>query len=153
MCELIIKTPAFEHEGLIPIIYTGYGEDILPEIHLENINENAKTIAILMDDIGHPISNYNHWIIWNITIIENIPSNIPHGKIVENLNGAIQGRGYGKHRYRGPKPPFNWSHKYQFNVYTLDCIIDLPVSSKKKNLLKSMKGHILQYSYIIGHYR
>ena len=153
MKALIVKTPAFEHNGLIPEQYTGYGADISPELHLSNIDERAKSIAIIMDDMGHPIPSYNHWVIWNIPVMHAIPSNIPHGTVVESLSDAIQGIGYGKHRYRGPKPPFNWSHKYKFNIYTLDCIFDLPHTTRKKNLLNAMDGHILQHAVLNGHYR
>jgi Raf kinase inhibitor-like YbhB/YbcL family protein len=153
MTELIVKTPAFAHEGLIPIEYTGYGADVSPELQLQNIAENAKSIAIVMNDMGHPIPGYNHWIIWNVSVMETIPANIPHGKTVESLSGAVQGRGYGKHRYRGPKPPFNWSHKYHFDVYVLDCILDLHAASKKRDLLTAMNGHILQQAVLVGHYR
>ena len=153
MRELIVKTPAFEHEGLIPKDYTGYGTDISPEIHLNNIHEQAKSIAIIMDDMGHFIPAYNHWVIWNIPVMQIIPPNIPHGKSVGILSGAIQGRGYGKHRYRGPKPPFNWSHRYQFNIYALDCTLDLPSASKKRDLVKTMDKHILQQAVLVGHYR
>jgi Raf kinase inhibitor-like YbhB/YbcL family protein len=153
MNELIVKTPAFEHEGLIPKQYTGYGADISPEIHLSNIDDRAKSIAIIMDDMGHPIPAYNHWVIWNIPVIQVIPGNIPHGKTVDVLSEAIQGRGYGKHRYRGPKPPFNWSHKYQFNVFILDCTLNLPVASRKRDLINAMDGHIIQQAILVGHYR
>lgn len=153
MEELIVKAPAFEHEGLIPKLYTGHGIDISPELHLSNINERTKSIAIIMDDMGHPIPAYNHWIIWNLPAMEIIPANIPHGKIVESLSCAVQGRGYGKHRYRGPKPPFNWSHRYQFNVYTVDCVLELSPMSKKRGLTKAMDGHILQRAILVGHYR
>ena len=153
MEKLIVKTAAFEHEGLIPIEHTGYGADRSPELELQNVDERTKSIAIIMDDMGHPIPSYNHWIIWNIPVMEIIPANIPYGKTVEILSGAMQGRGYGKHRYRGPKPPFNWSHKYQFNIYTLDCILDLPAASRKRDLLKAIHGHILQQAILVGHYR
>ena len=153
MKQLVVKTPAFEHEGLIPKQYTGYGDDISPELHLSDIDGQAKSIAIVMDDMGLFIPAYNHWIIWNIPVMQVIPENIPHGKIVTSLSGAIQGRGYGKHRYRGPKPPFNWSHQYQFNIYVLDCTLDLPSTSRKRDLLIMMDGHILQQAVLIGHYR
>ena len=153
MSELIVTTPAFENEGLIPIQYTGYGEDMSPELHLHNIDERAKSVVVVMDDIGHPIPEYNHWVIWNIPAMEVIPSNIPHGKTVDILSGAVQGRGYGIHRYRGPKSPFNWSHRYRFIVYTLDCMLDLPDSSRKRHLLRAMDEHILQQAILVGHYR
>jgi Raf kinase inhibitor-like YbhB/YbcL family protein len=151
--EFIVTTPAFEHEGLIPKEHTGYGSDISPELHLRNIDENAKSIAVIMDDVGHPIPAYNQWVIWNIPVLQIIPAHLTHGKSVEGLSGAVQGRGYGKHRYRGPKPPFNWSHRYQFNVYVLDCILDLPGTSRKRDLLQAMDGHVLQKASIVGHYR
>jgi phosphatidylethanolamine-binding protein (PEBP) family uncharacterized protein len=53
MDELIVSTPAFEHNGLIPINNTGYGVDVSPELCLNNIDKNAKSIAIIMDDMGH----------------------------------------------------------------------------------------------------
>ena len=153
MKELVVTSPAFENEGPIPFEYTGHGTDISPELQLSGIDERATSIAITMDDVDHPRPNYNHWVIWNIPVMQVIPSNIPHGETVEELSGAVQGRGYGKHRYRGPKPPFNWSHRYQFNVFILDCKLDLPSRSGKKELLKAMEGHIIQKSEIIGHYR
>ena len=106
-----------------------------------------------MDDMGHPIPEYNHWVIWNIPVMEIIPKNIPYGRHVAELSGATQGRGYGKNRYRGPKPPFNWSHRYQFNVYALDCSLDLPDSSRKGDLLAAMEGHILQEGCLVGRFR
>jgi len=153
MKELIVKTPAFEEGGLIPIQHTGYGADISPEMHLSCIDEQAKSIAVMMDDLDHPMPAYNHWIIWNIPVMNIIPANISHGEVVESLSGAVQGLGYGKHRYRGPKPPFNWSHRYQFNVFILDRSLDLPAKSRKRDLIKAMEGHILQQAALIGHYR
>lgn len=153
MNGFVVKTPAFENEGLIPKEYTGYGDDISPELHLTGIDEAAKSIVIIMDDMGHPVPDYNHWIIWNIPVMPVIPAHIPHGKTVETLSNAVQGRGYGKHRYRGPKPPFNWSHGYRFRVFTIDCMLDLPGTSRKPALLKAMDGHVLQQAELIGHYR
>jgi hypothetical protein len=153
MMELIVTTPAFEHEGLIPKEYTGYGADMSPEIHLSNIDSQAKSISIIMDDMGHPIPNYNHWVIWNVPVMQIIPANIPYGRTVDILSGAVQGRGYGKHRYRGPKPPFNWSHRYQLNVFVLECALELPATSRKRDLINAMAGHILQQATLVGRYR
>lgn len=153
MKELMISTPAFEHEGSIPIQYTGYGTDMSPEIRLSNIDEQAGSIAIMMDDMSHIIPAFNHWVIWNIPVMQIIPANIPHGRTVEGLSGAVQGRGYGKHGYRGPKPPFSRPHRYQFNVFVLDCVLDLPAGSKKRDLVRAMKGHVLQQASLTGHYK
>lgn len=148
--ELTVTSDAFNNGGTIPIQYTGKGEDISPSLNLSTISENAVSIAIIMDDLDVPIiGTYNHWVIWNIPVQNVIPENIPYGTVVESLGNAVQGNGYGKHRYRGPKPPFG-THRYQFHVFILDCELDLSSNTRKKELLESMNGHIVQYGYIIG---
>ena len=151
--QLLVTSPAFENETTIPIQYTGYGDDISPELHLSEIDENAKSLAITMDDMGHPIPAYNHWVIWNIPVMGVIPENIPHGSCVVELGGAMQGRGYGRNKYRGPKPPFNWTHRYQFNVYALDCVLELPSHARKRDLLAALHGHVLQAGLLVGKFR
>lgn len=106
-----------------------------------------------MDDMGHPIPAYNHWIIWNLPACSVIPGHIPYGERIQLMGNAVQGCGYGKHRYRGPKPPFRWSHVYRFQVFVLDCVLDLPVHTRKKALLLAMEGHIVQEAVLTGHYR
>lgn len=153
MENLIISSPCFEHGGLIPVEHTGHGADHSPELILHGLTKAAVSTAILMNDMGHPIPAYNHWIIWNIPPTAVIPGKIPPGRSVSSLGGAMQGLGYGKHQYRGPKPPFNWSHVYDYNVFVLDCFLDLPDRAKKKDLLNAMQGHILQQAVLSGHYR
>lgn len=77
-----------------------------------------------------------------------ITGDISQGNQVSELVSSR--RGYGKNRYRGPKPPFIWSHVYQFNVYVLDCMLDLLGSSRKRDLLSAIEGYILQYGCLTG---
>ena len=152
--NLEVTSNGFEDGGYIPIKYTGRGEDISPELIIHDINSDAKSIAIIMDDLDHPIGVYNHWVIWNITAdLTKIPEGIPRQEVVPSLGDAIQGKsGYGgKHYYRGPKPPFG-SHKYIFKVYVLDIILDLEKDAGKRTLQEAMDGHILQYGTLTGHF-
>ena len=153
METLHVFSPSFKAGGLIPIRHTGYGDDVSPALQIEGLSTNAVSIAVLLNDMSHPIPAYNHWLIWNLPAESYIPENIPYGEKVEKLGNAVQGRGYGKHRYRGPKPPFKWSHIYQYQVFVLDCTLELPSSSRKKDLLTAMDGHILQQAELSGHYR
>lgn len=151
--KLTVTSYAFENGGKIPIQYTGRGKDISPDFRLSTISENGKSIAIIMDDLDAPVIGIlNHWVIWNIPIQEIIPENIPHGAVVESLGNAVQGVGWGKHMYRGPKPPFG-SHRYQFHVYILDCKLDLSSNAGKKELLDAMNGHVIQYGCITGNFK
>lgn len=153
MDELFVSSSAFENKGLIPIEYTGRGRDISPELTLENLDGAAKSMVVIMNDMGHIIPAFNHWVIWNLPRMAMIPKGIPWGDRVETLGGAVQGVGYGRHRYCGPKPPFHSSHVYQFHVYALDTCLDLPSKTRKKALLRAMEGHVLQQGVIEGHYR
>jgi len=150
--QIQVTSDAFVDGGDIPKQYTGFGNDISPSLNLSSIDDDAVSIAIVMDDMGHPIPAYNHWVIWNIPVMEQIPENIPYGAVVESLAGAVQGVGYGKNRYRGPKPPafMRGTHQYVFHVFVIDCMLELNSTSKKKDLIKAMDGHVLQYGSITG---
>ena len=88
---LKLTTPCFVEGGWIPDYNAGFGEDQSPEFHIEGIAPKAETMVITLDDLGHPLG-------------------IPKGSVIETPIHIEQGIAYGKHCYRGPKPPFNWSH-------------------------------------------
>ncbi len=141
---------------MIPEKNTGFGSDISPDIVLENVHEDVKTIAVVMDDLDVPFRReYTHWLIWNIPATSYIPPNIPAGEQIVDPFSALQGVAFGKHCYKGPKqPPFiKKEHRYQFNVYALDEFLDLPACSGKRCLMKAMKGHILQQAMYTGRYK
>ena len=135
-----------------PIENTGRGEDFSPEFVIKNLSSNAKTLIITLEDLSHPIKNFTHWVIWNIPAMTKIPKAIPAGKIVSMLDGAVQGIGYGLHRYAGPKPPKGKSHKYGITIYVLDCSLDLKASSTKRKVLHKANNHIIQQGEICGYF-
>ncbi len=160
MDTLTIKSPSFEDNGFMPKKHTGFGEDVSPAFNLFNLSDKAVSLAIIMDDLDIPfISAYNHWLLWNIPPMEEIPENIPYGTGTRTgagtLGNAVQGIGYGKHRYRGPKQPvfIRNTHRYVFNFYVLDCYFELDCNSTKKELLAKMQGHVLQQGSITGKYK
>ncbi|MFP4661708.1 MAG: YbhB/YbcL family Raf kinase inhibitor-like protein [Halanaerobiales bacterium] len=154
--NLEVRSDAFQDGGKIPVRYTGNGEDLSPPLKIGKLDPGAETIAIIMDDVDHPMGVYNHWLIWNIPAsFSEIPEGIPHEDVVTSLGNAVQGKsGYGgKHYYRGPKPPFNLSHKYIFKVYVLDTTLELDKNADKEELQKAIDGHILQYGTLTGIYK
>lgn len=143
MEQLKFSLPDFTNGDTFPIDYTGRGKDISPEIKIENLSERAKTLAVTLEDISHPIKNFTHWVIWNIPAASIIKKAIPKGKSVSGM-GAVQGVAYGMHRYAGPKPPHDKTHIYRFTVYSLDCSLEMSASKRKIHLLKKAENHILQ---------
>ena len=82
-----------------------------------------------------------------------LPEHLTKGAVTEQPFHMEQGLAYGKHCYRGPKPPFNWNHRYCFTVYALDAMLTVSIDSDKAAVLKAMEGHILQKGCLYGKYQ
>ena len=144
---LQVHCPGIEN-GKFHIDHTGRGADRSPELILENLAPEATALAVVLEDMSHPLKGFTHWVIWNLPASERVPGGIPAGKTLPD--GAVQGVAYGLHRYAGPKPPRGTQHTYRFTVYALDCILDLGSGARKKALLRRAEGHILQSGSISG---
>ncbi|MFN3692259.1 MAG: YbhB/YbcL family Raf kinase inhibitor-like protein [Fervidobacterium sp.] len=145
----------FEENGFIPKLNTCEGEDISPKLIISGIPEKTESLAIICDDPDAPVGTFVHWIIWNIpvtgTVVE-INEGIPKQEILPN--GSMQGlNDFGKIGYNGPCPPRKHGiHHYYFKVYALDTKLDLKGKVKKRDLEKSIEGHIIAQGSIVGLY-
>ena len=107
MEELFIRYSQFDNGDWIPDCCAGYGDDQSPELYIEGVPAETITLAIVMDDLDHPIQHgFNHWVAWNITPVSKIPGGLSQGAVVDEPIHIEQGIAYGRHCYRGPKPPF-----------------------------------------------
>lgn len=138
---LIVESPAFANNELIPAKYTCVGSNINPALVITDIPYGTKSLALIVDDPDAPNGTFDHWIMWNIP---------PIAVIDENSAPGIQGRnGKGENKYMGPCPP-SGTHHYNFKVYALDTKLNLPAGSNKTALLKAMDKHILVSGELIG---
>ncbi|QTA38376.1 YbhB/YbcL family Raf kinase inhibitor-like protein [Thermosipho ferrireducens] len=139
----------FKNGDKIPKRYTCEGVDVNPELKIEDIPSNTKSLAIIVDDPDAPFGTFVHWVVWNIT------PNTDAIKIPENFLGGIQGKNdFGNNAYNGPCPPRGHGvHHYHFKIYALNTVLKIPASSGKKELEKAMNGHIIDSAKIVGIYR
>lgn len=150
---LIFECSGMKNGEKFPVANTGRGQDISPEFIIKNLSSCAKTLAITLEDIKHPLfKDFTHWLIWNIPASEKIEAAILGGKAVPGLGNARQGIGYGWYKYAGPKPPKGKQHLYRFTMYALDSEIDLKGFPTKSCFIKKAKGHIIQQGSIVGKY-
>jgi Raf kinase inhibitor-like YbhB/YbcL family protein len=141
---LTITSPAFKNNGDIPSKHTCEGEGISPELNIENIPEETKSLALIVDDPDAPHGTFDHWIMWNIA---------PNNKIAENSSPGKQGlNGKKEKKYYGPCPP-SGTHHYHFKIYALDTEFELPDECDKDSLMKAMEGHIIGQGEIVGLYK
>lgn len=147
-----VSSTAFAHGGVIPARHTGFGEDLSPALSVTEIPEGTVSLAVILDDLDVPFTReFTHWVAWNLPPAD-IPEGLPAGAVIERPVPAVQGRAWGKHRYRGPKQPFfiRNVHRYVFTVYALDTGLDLPSEADKARLMEAMRGHILAQTALMG---
>lgn len=143
---LKVFSSAFAFDGIIPKKYTCDGDDINPEINIEEIPESTKSLVLIFDDPDSPSGTWDHWLVWNI--------NPDIKKIDENSvpEGAVFGENtFGKLAYGGPCPGFG-THRYYFKIYALDTVLDLQEGAGRADLENTIKGHIIEEGQLMGKY-
>lgn len=123
-------------------------------INLENVPDNAKSLALVMTDADAiPVCGftYIHWVAANLdpkTTL--IPENASHAELIpmtfghNSLAGQllnVQDPMVNEH-YVGPTPP-DQPHNYQLTMYALDQKLALQDGFWLNELEKSSKGHVL----------
>ncbi len=152
-----ITSSAFTHEQKIPSKYTCDGENINPSLQFSEVPQQAKSLALIMDDPDAPMETWVHWTIFNM---EPLTLGIEEGtKPKSGVEGVTS---FGKPGYGGPCPPpaspeqlqrgESGTHRYFFKLYVLDTKLDLPATADKKQIEEKMQGHILDKAELIGLY-
>lgn len=136
----------FINQTVIPVRYTGEGENVSPPLRFEDIPIDTQSLALIVDDPDAPGGTFDHWIAWNLSRDELV--------LPENAQGLHEGKNsFGDIGYGGPMPPPGPSHRYFFKLFALNTELDLPDGSTKKQLEEAMEGHILARTQLIGLYK
>ena len=142
--EMTITSPKFGNNDFIPREYTCQGKDINPPLNINGIPENAKSLALIVDDPDAPMGMWVHWVVFDIPVTSEIAEKSIPGK--QGIND------FGRKNYGGPCPP-SGTHRYFFKIYALDTELKLEEGITKDGLESAMKGHILGEAQLIGLYK
>jgi Raf kinase inhibitor-like YbhB/YbcL family protein len=147
-----VSSPVFQEGGMIPSKYTCDGQDISPPLKWVGVPEATKSIALISDDPDAPMGTWVHWVMWNIPPnVHELAEKVPPEP--ELADGSRQGiTDFRRTGYGGPCPP-SGTHRYYFKIYAIDKKLDLPGTTKKADLLKAIKGHILAEGQLMGKYK
>jgi len=144
LTDLIITSPIFAHNSLIPAKYTCDGENVNPPLNINGIPEGTRSLVLIVDDPDAPMGTWVHWVVWSLP---------PKATIEENMISETEGlNDFRRQQYGGPCPP-SGTHRYFFKVYALDTVLELSPNSRKKDVEKAMSGHKLAKGEIVGLYR
>jgi Raf kinase inhibitor-like YbhB/YbcL family protein len=141
-----LSSPEFSEGGSIPTRFTCDGDDMSPPLEISSIPQNAKSLALIVDDPDAPSGTFTHWVMWNI---RPAASKIPAG---ETAPGAEQGENdFGQTKYGGPCPP-SGTHRYFFRLYALDTMLNLPKGSTRAEVQSALKNHVIDEAVLMGRY-
>lgn len=148
-----LKSTAFKNNEVIPSRYTCQGLNVSPELMWDGVPENAVSLSLIMDDPDAPGGTFSHWVIFNIPPGNNgLPEAIPI--FPELPDGTRQGlNDFGRFGYGGPCPPPGKPHHYNFSLYALDNMIELPAGTTRSKVLDAIKGHIVAQAQLTGIYQ
>ena len=62
-----LTSPEFLHKGTIPRVFTCQGENVDPELNIEDVPEGTKSLAIIVDDPDASAGTWVHWVVFDIS--------------------------------------------------------------------------------------
>lgn len=129
----------------MPAKFTCQGNGINPQLEINGVPAEAKSLALIMDDPDAPIGTFTHWLIWNIN-----PKIL---MIKEDSAPGVQGaNGANKNSYIGPCPP-SGTHRYFFKLSALDSMLNLKEGASKSELESEIAKHELGRTGLMGTYK
>jgi Raf kinase inhibitor-like YbhB/YbcL family protein len=151
LVPMLVESKAFEDGGIVPLKYSFYGANTLPDFKVSNLPANTQSIAVILHDLDvaaayNPDDNL-HWLAWNI------PATVPVTQIEEGKlpEGAVNGRGRPYMGMGAPNGPRY--HHYVFEFYALNSKLDIPATGSRAELLEAMKGKVLAKAAYVGRFR
>ncbi|NBC22996.1 MAG: YbhB/YbcL family Raf kinase inhibitor-like protein [Gammaproteobacteria bacterium] len=153
--DMTIESPAFEHNGEIPAVYTCDGRDISPELRWSGVPEDAKSLVLIVDDPDAPDPDapkmtWVHWVLYDIPAAavglpaDVAPDDLPNGTRHGTNNWERTG-------YGGPCPPIG-RHRYFFKLYALDKELGNLGGPTSDEITEAMEDHVLADAQLIGTY-
>jgi Raf kinase inhibitor-like YbhB/YbcL family protein len=141
---MLISSNSFVNNGDIPVKYTCQGENINPNLIIEEYPPKTKSLVVIMDDPDAPDKPFDHWILYNIMPTKMINEKSAPGLEGKNSKGTIG--------YTGPCPPTG-KHHYHFQVYALDMMISVKAGAPRSSVERGMLNHIIGYGEMTGLYQ
>jgi Raf kinase inhibitor-like YbhB/YbcL family protein len=155
---LHIYSNSFKPGAGMPDKYTCKGENISPDISWKGAPLKTQSFALIVEDPDAPTQTWVHWVIYNIPVkkpgltenIYELTEGYPRDEVTSG--GILQGTNdFKKIGYDGPCPP-SGIHRYYFELYALDSMLNLGAGVTSAELLSAIKGHVLAQTQMMGTY-
>jgi Raf kinase inhibitor-like YbhB/YbcL family protein len=124
--------------------FTCQSRNVSPRLEFVNVPDNTKSLALVVHDPDAPSGDRVHWVVFNI----------PADKfeVAEAIAPGVEGTNdSGNVRWDGPCPP-SGTHRYVFEAYALDIMLDLKEGASRAELVQAMEGHVLDKADLVALY-
>jgi Raf kinase inhibitor-like YbhB/YbcL family protein len=141
-----LTSPAFSRGDPLPRHFAKEHGNKSPPLRFDDVPKEAKSLALIMNDPDAPRGTFTHWVLFNL------PSELSELRENELPAGAVSGKNdYGDTGYGGPRPP-SGTHRYFFQAYALDTMLNLPRGASAKEVEQAMETHVLENAELMGRY-
>jgi Raf kinase inhibitor-like YbhB/YbcL family protein len=141
-----ITSPAFKDGEHIPVKYSCQGDNVSPPLTIEGIPQNAKSLALAIEDPDAAAGPFVHWVVFDIAVTGpgvEIDAGSTPGK--QGLNSQMDAG------YTGPCPP-SGTHRYFFRAWALDTMLHLKEGITRAELERAMRGHVVAQAEFMAPY-
>ncbi len=139
----------------IPARHSDYADGVSPALAWSTVPAARSYVVIVEDPDSKPVAPFAHWLAWNIPAsIDRLPEGLQEQPRLTEPDGVLQGKGTrGSAGWYGPHPPVGDApHRYYFQVFALDRMLDVPAGSDRETLVAAMAGHVVAEGRLVGLY-
>lgn len=153
--KLAVSSAAFQDGGMMDTRFSEYADGVSPPLSWTAVTGAKSYVVIAEDPDAKPMKPFVHWLAWNIPAqVTALPEGLQEQPRLTEPEGVLQGRNTrGSTGYYGPRPPAGEpAHRYHFQVFALDTVLDVPFGADRDALLAAMQGHVLAKGALAGRY-
>ena len=144
--QITVRSSAFASGGNIPAQFSCKGANTNPPLQFQGIPKEAKSLALIVEDMDAPGGGFTHWLVWNIDpgTTEIAQKSVPRGAS-EGTND------FGKTGYGGPCPP-SGTHRYYFRLLAVNQKLDLKPGADRPALERALGKHVIAIGELLGRF-
>ena len=150
-----VTAGSFQDGAAMPLRHSDYADGVSPALEWTT-TANAKSYAIVVEDPdAKPVTPFVHWLAWNVPAsTTRLPEGLQEQPRLTEPDGVLQGKGTrGSAGWYGPHPPVgDPAHRYVFQVFALDTMLDVPPGADRETLVAAMRGHVLAQGRLTGRF-
>jgi Raf kinase inhibitor-like YbhB/YbcL family protein len=143
---LQVASPVFLEGGMLARRFTCDAENVSPPLTWSGTPSGTQSIVLIADDPDAPAGTWVHWVLYDLP---SDTTSLPEGVKGIGVEGVNDFR---KSGYGGPCPPRGTPHRYYFKVYALDTQLGLKPGASKRDVERTMQGHVLAEGILMGKY-